>query len=182
MASFVNECNPFILTEIFTGNILQKMQPIQIICFLSILTDKIITTNSCSSEVSLKNVQIDPIIINAIKYVENRVSEYIDLENRMGQYSEPGYWDISYDYLELSYLWARMNILTEDHSRILTKLYDMGEYEGSFIKNMLKINSIVTNLVLLCGLTQNLELVPVLQEIEPLILKGMVNVDSLHVL
>ena len=179
MASFVNECNPFILTEIFTGNILQKMTPVQIICFLSILTDKIISTNK--SEVLLKNVGVDPIIINAIKYVENRVLGYIDLENRMGQYSEPGYWDISYDYLELSYLWATIDILKEDHSRILTKLYDMEEYEGSFIKNMLKINSIVNNLILLCGLTQNLELLPVLQEIERLILKGMVNVDSLHV-
>lgn len=180
MASFVNECNPFILTEIFTGNILQKMSPIQIICFLSILTDKIISTSDLP-EVLLKNVHVDPIIINAILYIEDRISGYIDLENRMGQYSEPGYWDISYDYLELSYLWATMNILTEDHSRILTKLYNMGEYEGSFIKNMLKINSIVNNLILLCGLTQNLDLLPVLQEIERLILKGMVNVDSLHV-
>ena len=109
MASFVNECNPFILTEIFTGNILQKMTPVQIICFLSILTDKIISTNK--SEILLKNVGVDPIIINAIKYVENRVLGYIDLENHMGQYSEPGYWDISYDYLELSHLWATIDIV-----------------------------------------------------------------------
>jgi|GEM_PF-5481370 len=100
----------------------------------------------------------------------------------MGLVSEDGYWDLSYDYLEMSYLWAIMDLTKEDNSRILTKLYELDEYEGSFIKNMLKINSIVENLILLCNLTQELNILPVLQEIERTIIKGMVNVDSLHVM
>lgn len=179
MASLINECNPFILTEIFTGNILQSLNPKQIICFLSILTDEITRTNKI--EQSLKSIKIDPIIKDAIQYIESRVCEYIDTEAQLTIFSEPGYWNLSYDYLDLANLWASMDLAHEDHSRILSQLALMEEYEGSFIKNMLKINNIVGNLMSLCELAQNFDLMPVLQEIEPLILKGMVNVNSIHV-
>jgi len=180
MASYINECNPFILTEIFSNNILQKLSPIQIVCLLSTLTDKIISTNK--NEITLSKVLVPQIIKDAIVYIENRICNYTKLESTMGLVSEDGYWDLSYDYLEMSYLWAIMDLTKEDNSRILTKLYELDEYEGSFIKNMLKINSIVENLILLCNLTQELNILPVLQEIERTIIKGMVNVDSLHVM
>jgi superfamily II RNA helicase len=189
MASFINECNPFILTEIFSCDILQKLNPVQIACFLSTLTDKIVSTNKVEillSNITVMishkcNVHLDKIIIDAIKYIEERISNYTSLEEKMGLTSENGYWELSYDYLELTHLWVSMDLTKEDHSRILTKLYQMEEYEGSFIKNMLKINNIINNLILLCNLTQNLMLLPVLQEVERLLVKGMVNVDSLHV-
>jgi superfamily II RNA helicase len=180
MASHINECNPFILTEIFTGNILQDLTPVQIICFLSILTDKIISTKK--ADVNLNSIKIDSVILDAIKYIEKRTDTYIQTENSMKLYSENGYWDLSYDYLELSQLWASVDLNTEDHSRILTALNCMEEYEGSFIKNMLKINNIVNNLISLCNMTKQLDILPVLQEIEKLLVKGMVNVDSLHVM
>ena len=179
MCTLINECNPFILTEIFTGNILQSLNPKQIICFLSILTDEITRTNKNDQE--LKSIKIDPVIKDAISYVESRIFEYTDIEKQLGIYSEPGYWNVSYDYLDLTYLWATIDLNHEDHSRILSHLEIMEEYEGSFIKNMLKINNIVGNLMSLCELSQNFDLMPVLQEIEPMILKGMVNVNSIHV-
>lgn len=180
MASYINECNPFILTEIFTNNILQTLTAKQIICFLSILTEKI--NNNNKIEITLKSITIDPIIIKMIEYTENRINNYIDTETNMNLYSENEYWSLSYDYLEISNLWTNIDFSKEDHSKILSKLYMMEEYEGSFIKNMLKINNIVGNLMTLCNLTRNLDLLPVLQEIEPLIIKGMVNVDSIHVM
>lgn len=179
MCTLINECNPFILTEIFTGDILQSMNPKQIICFLSILTDEITKTNK--NDQGLKSIKIDPTIKNAIFYTESRVEEYIEVESQYGLYSDPGYWNLSYDYLDVSYLWASIDLNQEDHSRILSHLQSMDEYEGSFIKNMLKINNIVGNLMSLCELTQNYDIMPVLQEIEPLIVKGMVNVNSIHV-
>lgn len=179
MCTLINECNPFILTEIFTGNILQSLNPKQIICFLSILTDEITKTNKIDQE--LKSIKIDPIIKNAIAYIGSRIQEYTDVERQLAIFSDPGYWNLSHDYLEISFLWASMDLNYEDHSRILSYLVLMDEYEGSFIKNMLKINNIVGNLMSLCELTQNFDLMPVLQEIEPLILKGMVNVNSIHV-
>lgn len=180
MVSFINECNPFILTEIFTGNILQEMTPVHIVCLLSTLTEKISSINKI--EKSLSSLNVDPVVIDAVKYLEDRIHVYTKLERRLGLSSEQGYWDLSYDYMELSALWARMDLNKEDHSRILSSLNDLEEYEGSFIKNMLKINNIVGNLMSLCHHTQQLEPMPVLQEIEKIIIKGMVNADSLHVM
>ncbi len=180
MASGINECNAFILTEIFTGNILQSLNPKQIVCLLSILTDK--TTKTNKVDLTLKNLNIDSIIVKAIQYIESRIKIYIDMEQELGLRSDDEYWDISYDYLEITKLWVSMDLQKEDHSKILQELDQIEEYEGSFIKNILKINNIVDNLISLCELTQNLDLLPVLQEIEPMILKGMVNVDSLHVM
>jgi superfamily II RNA helicase len=179
MVTNINECNPFILTEIFTGTILQKLNPKQIVCLLSILTDKIQGTNKV--ELLLTNVMIDPIVKESIQYLESRIKNYTDVENDMKLLSDENYWDISYDYLEITKLWTEIDLSKEDHSRILQKLEDIDEYEGTFIKNILKINNIVTNLISLCNLTKNLDLLPVLQEIEPIIIKGMVNADSLHV-
>jgi superfamily II RNA helicase len=180
MVAFVNECNPFVMAEIFTGNILQTMTPQQIVCFLSILTDNITKTNKI--DINLNTVKVDGVVKDGIYYVEDRIKNYTQLERQLGLMSEDDYWDLSYDYLEISKLWADMDLEKEDHSRILQKLADLDEYEGSFIKNMLKINSVVGNLITLCNVTQNLDLLPILQEIEKYILKGMVNVDSLHVM
>jgi superfamily II RNA helicase len=179
MIVFINECNPFILVEIFTGNILQNMTHIQIVCLLSTLTDKTVSTNKV--EVNLKNLNIDQIVKDGIKYIEDRIAMYINTEKRMGLESEDRYWELSYDYLEITNLWASIDLMKEDHSRILGMLYETGEYEGSFIKNILKINNIVGNLMTLCDVTQQLDVLPVLQEIERVLIKGMVNVDSLHV-
>jgi superfamily II RNA helicase len=182
MAALINECNPFVLTEIFTGNILQALTPVQIVCLLSIFTDKINKMDRCDElDLSLKQISVDLVVKDAIEYIEDRIKNYTTLETNINTQSDENYWELSYDYLEISKLWTEMDMTKEDHSRILQKLSELDEYEGSFIKNMLKINNIVGNLLSLCKSTQNLDLLPVLQEIEKLIIKGMVNVDSLHV-
>ena len=179
MASLINECNPFILTEIFTGNILQGMHPIQIVCFLSILTDKIPKINGDDNTInSIRDITVK----NAIIYTESRIQNYIELEQHMGLMSEAIFWDLSYDYVELTEIWCGIDLTTDDHTRILQKLYEMDEYEGTFIKNMLKINNIVSNLITLCDFTQQYDILPSLKDVNRLIVKGMVNVDSLHVI
>lgn len=180
MVAYVNECNPFVLAEVFTGNILQSMNPKQIACLLSILTDKITKTNK--DEKTLSSIKIDPIVKDGIMFIEDRIKNYTDLEHEMKLFSEMEYWDVSYDYIEITNLWVNTDLEIEDHTRILTLLNDIDEYEGSFIKNMLKINNIVGNLVTLCNLTQQLDILPKLNDVTKLLVKGMVNADSLHVI
>lgn len=179
IAAMINECNPFILAEIFTGNILGQLTPVQIICLLSIFADKI--NRSDRDDATLKSIQVESVVKDAVAYIEERVSSYVDLENTLKLYSEEGYWEISYDYMELAKVWAETDVETEGHGQILAKLNEADEYEGSFIKNMLKINNIVGNLMTLCQQTQQMAILPALQEIERLLIKGFVNVDSLHV-
>jgi len=177
MVTCINECNPFILAKVFTGNILNNLTPKEIVCFLSIFTDR----KNKNDKPTLNSIKIDSKIKKYIEYMEQRIVNYIDLEQKMRLTSEDDYWELSYDYLEITALWMEIDLESEDHSRILQALTDMDEYEGSFVKNMLKINNIVSNLIILCNATQQLDVLPILQEIERLILRGMVNADSLHV-
>jgi superfamily II RNA helicase len=180
MASQINECNPFILTEIFTGNILEQLNAKQIICFLSIFTERIDKNETAQNTIN-QNTPVNQTIREAVEYIVSKINEYQSVESLLGFPPNDNYWELSYDYLEITQLWVDMDLKKEDHSRILQKLRDLEEYEGSFIKNMLKINNIVNNLIMLSNSTQYMDLLPVLQEIEPLIVKGMVNVDSLHI-
>lgn len=173
MVALINECNPFILVEMFDS---AHLTPKQLVCVLSTLTDSM-----NDDDLVLDSVDVDSEIKDMIKHVENRVKYYVDLEQSMNLESENEYWRLSYDYLELTSLWCDIDLEKEDHSRILTKLDELGEYEGSFVKNMLKLNNIVDNLISLCNLVQQFDILPNLQEIGKLLMKGMVNVDSLHI-
>lgn len=182
MATQVNECNPFILVEIFTSGCLENMSAKQIISLISTLTDPI--SSSLKVDKSLHMINTDKDVIYAIEYLDSRIQEYIHTEksHEVNLQSEINYWELSLDYIELVDLWVNTNLDKEDHTRILQELNKINEYEGSFIKNILKINNIIGNLISLCNITKNMDLLPVLQEIEPLLLKGMVNADSLHVI
>jgi superfamily II RNA helicase len=182
MVAHINECNPFILAEIFTGNILDDLSEIEVIGLCAILTDPISSRDKI--EKSLNYLNVSNLLKDAIYYVQDRISSYEDVESRLGLTNiieGAGYWNISLDYVELAQTWARLDVESDDHSKILQMLNDLDEYEGSFIKNMLKIDTIVSNLIGLANLTSNLELIPKLEKVSALIVKGMVNTDSLHV-
>ena len=51
---------------------------------------------------------------------------------------------------------------------------------GSFIKNIIRLNNIVNDLICLAHVCNNLELIPILREIEPLIIRDNVTIGSLY--
>ena len=180
MAGFINECNPFMLTEIFTHEDVVKLTSEEMILLLSIFTDPIQRTNKDAS--TLATYTISKPVRDIIQYLQSRMDQYQYLEQRLKIISGDGFWNISFDYFELAQIWCNTDLSTEDHSKILTKLEEYEEFEGAYVKNMLSINNIANNLIMLCTLTQKLDMLPMLQEIEKLIVKGFVNTDSIHVL
>jgi hypothetical protein len=56
----------------------------------------------------------------------------------------------------------------------------MGEYEGNFVKNMLKIYNIICNIKVICNILKDYELLQKLEDVDKLILKDIVNVNSLY--
>lgn len=182
MVAHINECNPFILAEVFTGNVLNDMTEVEIIGICAILCDPISSRNKV--EKSLQYLNITERVKDAIYYIQDRISMYQSVEDRLGLANiivDGDYWRISLDYIEIAQTWANLDVEKDGHTAILGLLNEMDEYEGTFIKNMLKIDTIVGNLISLSNLTSNLELVPKLERVSELIVKGMVNTDSLHV-
>jgi superfamily II RNA helicase len=185
MIANINECNPFILAEIFTGNILQKCSLTEVVAICAILTDPITSKNKMDR--TLNSINTTELVKDAIRYIDHRVEVYRKTEEEIGvECSKSGtnsdnYWSTSLDYIEIVQVWCNTDPEIDTHSKILCKLNEIEEYEGSFIKNMLKINTIVSNLIGLANITNNFELIPKLEQIESLIIKGIVNTDSLHV-
>lgn len=179
MVAHINECNPFILVEIFTGDILQNLEPIEIVEVCTILTDPITSQNKNIK--TLNSLNTSNAVKESINYLQNRIEVYKETEKELYLDDSNSDWSISLDYVELTKTWFELDIEKDSHSKILELLNIVEEYEGSFIKNILKINTIIGNIISLANLTNNLELVPVLELIEPLLIKGMVNTDSLHV-
>lgn len=182
MVANINECNPFILAEIFTSGFLQDMTAKEIILLCSVLTDPITSANKVTR--SIKSINMPELVESSIYFILGRIDNYRDTEAQLGLtcvIEDEEYWNISTDYIDIASIWCDIDLEKEDHSRILQKLTDLDEYEGSFIKNMLKINTIVSNLITLCNLVGNFDIIPKLEEVDCMIVKGMVNTDSLHV-
>ena len=185
MVSSINDCNPFILAEIFTSGILQNMEIRDIIIYCSILTDPIVSSNKIERTPSMiDGMKVSELVKQGVHFIAGRIEAYKAAEKDIGTgiESNEAYWDISLDYIELTSLWCDIDLNIEDHSRILQKLTDLDEYEGSFIKNMLKLNTIVKNLISITDLMLNFELLPKLEQAEQILVKGIVNTDSLHVM
>ena len=63
---------------------------------------------------------------------------------------------------------------------IMQYLHDMDEYEGNFVKNMLKIYNICLNFKKICELTGHMDISLKLIDLDKKILRDIVNVNSLY--
>jgi hypothetical protein len=68
----------------------------------------------------------------------------------------------------------------EERAHILHQLTEMREYEGNFVKNMLKIYNIICNIKVICNILKFYDLLQKLENSDALILKDIVNVNSLY--
>jgi hypothetical protein len=68
----------------------------------------------------------------------------------------------------------------QERAHILVKLTEMGEYEGNFVKNMLKIYNIICNIKIICNISKQYDLLQKLEDTDKLLLKDIVNVNSLY--
>ena len=110
----------------------------------------------------------------------NKVKEFIDKftgqEEKYNIFLKE-YWNIDDSYIDIVLMWCNGKPLSD----ILVYLYDtMGEYEGSFVRNMLKLNNIINNIITVAIMINDIKLVDKLKDANSLILKDIVNTNSLY--
>jgi superfamily II RNA helicase len=54
-------------------------------------------------------------------------------------------------------------------------------YEGNFIRNIIKINKICQDILKICEITKNDKLKKKVEQIEPLLLRDIVTIESLYI-
>jgi superfamily II RNA helicase len=170
LASQINECNLFILTEIIINKLLHNLSPCEIVSFLSVF----VTDLKLKHDYTLDEIYGTDHVISQIKKVNDIISRYKQAEMKYGIISEDNFWNISYNFVDGSYSWA-----LGDDLKTVFEYCDI--FEGDFVKSMLKISNLVKDVKILSNIYGDLTIAPVLDEVNELILRGIVNINSLYV-
>lgn len=180
IAANINECNPIILTEMICDGYFDNLTLEEIISFISIFTEPIKSSNRFDFSKELLEVSeftgtssLNPKIFRLIDMIKIKQNEEDDEFGVGFGFSD---WSISTDYLDISYMWA----CGLDVKSTLEHLAILEEYEGNFVKNMLKICNIVHDVYSVCKMIGKVELLPILENVDNLILRDIVTITSLY--
>lgn len=173
IASQINECNSLLLTTMLVDGLFDDLTSEELVSLLSIF----IPDTLPDMKVGLSNIKV-PNVPEVIDKVKTIINTFMDTERKVGLITNETDWDISFDYMNATYKWA-------NKSSFIDAVNTLGEDEyatrdGNFIKNMFKLNSIVSDLLCFCEVCNKQKLIPVLQNIEGLLIREEVNNRSLY--
>jgi len=141
---------------------------------------------SCFSSINVKD---DIKIINPISdstqlnmvldLLKNTHETYQQLEHKYSIDNGQVY-DINYDLIDEIRAWGRCTDYTACHKVLTTVKNEKGLFVGEFIKAILKINNIASEIGKLCEMMNNVNLLNKLQEIPELTLKYIATNQSLY--
>ena len=178
IAAKINECNPIVLTEMVTQNFFSGMTPQEIIAFVSLFTDPIRVSggSECDGITKLSHYDGTSMLRSQIDKLKIVIGEMMKTEDQLtssltsGAGTSFASWKISTDYIDIALTWAS-GVPVSD---ILIMLNEYEEYEGNFVKAMLKICNIIKDIQTVCIELKKIELLPILEQTESLILRGIV--------
>lgn len=171
IAAQINECNPILLTEMIVKDIFADLKPEEIIAILSIF----INDTKSDEPKTLNDIKCSKLVKERLQKVKNMADEFVNSEGEIGLQSYMfGYWDIFFDYVDVSYSWAKGKPIKDVLDMIDT-------YEGNFIRNILKINNMAHDLGCLYHIYGDFKIIPQLEKVEDLLVRDIVTVSSLYI-
>ncbi len=176
IAGNINECNPIILTEMICEGYFDGLSIEEIIAFVSIFTEPI------KSAAKFEQNQVTS--FNGTLQLKDKIKKLLDMitlkqldeDDEFGVGFKITDWSISTDYIDIAYMWAK----GESVKTTLEHLYDLDEYDGNFVKNMLKVCNIINDIQCVCKMIGKVDLLPILENADSLILRDIVTVTSLY--
>ncbi len=165
-----NECNGILITEMIKNNIFDNMDGNDIIAFLSIFASY--KNNGFKSEY----------YVSEYKKVLEIVDKWVSYESKhqLNICSEE-FWETTNGYIDIVYDWITLDVDdNKNMAHIISQLQNMDEYEGNFVKNMLKIYNVCVCVKAIFELLNKPDLVIKMDNLDQKILKNIVNVNSLY--
>ena len=169
MASEISECNEIILTEIITSNFFLELNQSEIIAILAAFIQE---KSNDVTQINQLNVS------DKIKETLNNIN-YIAED--FGDYEYKSYIEINTDWnLYLSFIGPAYDWANGDSIFDIYKKYN-NVYEGTFIRNILRIQNMLDNIKNIAEIINNSELLKKLENIEELIIRDQVTTESLYI-
>ena len=125
--------------------------------------------NKNNNDISIKDLKIDSYIIESIIKVDE-IIENLNKTNIIHQFN------LNLSFVEYIYLWAYNYNVNEVYGYIL----DNYVFEGNFVKNILKINNMCNEMIKAFEFIENKDVITIIHKAQELIMKGIVNIDSLY--
>ena len=174
IAKEINECNEIILSQSIVNNFFNDLTIPEIVGLISVFIED---NGALDEDVYISSLD-QPIYMNdIIKQMGSIAEDYANKENIFIQKNNvylQNDWNLHLNLFQAAYAWASNKDFYE-----VKKNYQ--SFEGNFIKNILRINNIVRDLMVAAEITKNDELYSKLSQIEPILIRDEVTVESLYV-
>ena len=168
LASEISECNEITLTELLLSDILDPLSAPEIVAVLATFIPEKSTEGA-----TLKTLGVPDHVKQAICNLEYGAQSFEEYEDELKIFIGTD-WKLHLDFVEPAYLWASGSDILEVHKRCEI-------FEGTFIRNILRINNIVDNVKTLAEHINKPHLLERLDSIERLIVRDQVTTDSLYI-
>lgn len=179
-ASHLQEVNCLCLSDIlqFT-NCFESFTENDIVAYLSIFCDIKINDNLRISFPDLITFEND-IVYDAIIHTSTKLNEYTDYASSILLYQNIKEENICYDLIEPLYEWCKATTEEECRTILINLQNNYDVFNGEFIKSILKINNITSELTKVCESSQLVSLQHKLSKISALTLKFIATNQSLY--
>ena len=167
IASEISECNEITLTEMIVNDILIPLEPEEIVAVLATFIEE--KTN----ETYWSDLDVSESIKNALSHIDYGTKDFDQYEADLGINIGTD-WNLYLSFIGPAYDWACGRDILEMH-----KKYEI--YEGTFIRNILRINNIVDNIKNIADTINKPELMKKLELVERLLVRDQVTTDSLYI-
>jgi len=176
IATHLKESHCLVFSRLFEENIFDTLNSIQIVMMLSCLTN-IVVKDECKNYIPRTD---DNTLKEIVFRIKNMYNDYITKENNLNINSGIEY-VFHYDLINYVDKWCYCEN-DQECKMVLQKLADEKEiFLGEFVKALLKINNICSELEKIAELFGNMSLLSKLKEIPIMTLKYVVTNQSLYV-
>jgi len=170
--SEINECNPLIMTKIIENNIFDDLEFSEIMAILSLFIADKDREEMFISDLDISQKE-EAKIKDIIKISDELYNEELVLvQNTPFQFKSD--WQMSFNMIEIIKDWS----IGHDWLEIKHKF---NNYEGNFIKNILRLSNLVKNIESIAVLLNNVSLINKLNGFQEKLIRNVVITDSLYI-
>jgi antiviral helicase SKI2 len=163
--SEINECNPFLLSEIIFLDLFNELELNEIIAVCSIF----INENKNNEEITINDLNCSIKCKELLHLIEKNINKYYNLEDELNKtlpYPIWLNWEINYSMFDDIKNWS---------SKINVNI------NGNFIKSILRVNNLLKNIDNIANIFNNINLINKLYQYQENLIRDSVITDSLYI-
>ena len=169
IAAEISECNEIVLTEIIMNGVFDRLNQAEIVAIMAAFIEE-----KSNEEVTFSSINITDNLRSALEAANYYAEAFGGYEHSLG-IDIGSDWNLFLSFVEPTYSWATGGSIHE-----ITQKFD-GVYEGTFIRNILRIHNMLENIKNICSIINNSSVLKKLENIGTLILRDQVITDSLYI-